>query len=302
MNTMLKFRVLFSCRLSIFVGVEAGMGIKNLSVSWQMHITHQKCWVRKMMMQSTYLMQCCAERLYKYTPALQELSKRVDGDKCKDLIYLVDKRINCCYLPKARTGCRGSCFCCSMLGEDFLEEVGPGEFWLMKGEDCAKTCHREVQAWEMEEVIILPSLGCLATETHTKWWQLVEATFYLHPWTILINPQRTQKQTHYMHLSLSHLIFLPFPIRVTHGRQLLSPSALGSKPRRRIKMHKEEKTIKSKSQSPIIHLMVRLSQWFHVSARGQLRSHVIPRSDASSAALQTLANVKVPSVNPGVEE
>lgn len=36
----------------------------------------------------------------------------------------------------------------------------------MKGEECAKTCHREVQAWR-EEAIILPSLGCLVTERHT---------------------------------------------------------------------------------------------------------------------------------------
>lgn len=208
------------------------MGIKNLSVSWQMHITHQECWVRKMMMQSTYLMQCCVERLYKYTPALWELSKRVDGDKCKDLIYLVDKRINCCYLPQARTGGWGSCCCCSMLGEDFLEEAGPGELWLMKGEECAKTCHREVQAWEGGDHYPTFSRVPCYRETHTEWWQLVEATFSLHPWTILIKPQRTQKQTHHVHLSLSlsHLVFLPFPVRVTHGRQLLSASALGSKP------------------------------------------------------------------------
>lgn len=62
-------------------------------------------------------------------------------------------------------------------------------------------------------------------------------------------------------------------------------------------MQKEEKTIKSKSQNLILHLVVRLSQWLHASAWGQLRSHVIPRRDSSSTALQTWAGVKVPSVN-----
>lgn len=60
------------------------------------------------MMQPTYLMARYTGRVHKYTPPLRELAKSVDGDKCRDLIYLVDKRINCCNLPQTPMGVGGA--------------------------------------------------------------------------------------------------------------------------------------------------------------------------------------------------
>lgn len=81
------------------------MGIRNQSVSLQLYRIHQECWGKKNE-DATHLSNGV---LYRETPRIHsflwELSKSVDGDKYhNDLIYLVDKRINCCYLPQTQTG------------------------------------------------------------------------------------------------------------------------------------------------------------------------------------------------------
>lgn len=81
------------------------MGIRDQSVSLQLYRIHQECWGKKNE-DATHLSNGV---LYRETPRIHsflwELSKSVDGDKYhNDLIYLVDKRINCCYLPQTQTG------------------------------------------------------------------------------------------------------------------------------------------------------------------------------------------------------
>lgn len=130
--------------------------------------------MRKRMIQSTYLMGCCyvlcRESSWIYSP-LWELSENVDGDKYYNyLIYLVDKRINCCYLPQTQMGrVGGECNCSYMLrGKASWKRQGLGNNVTDEGgRMCQVQGPREFQAWGGEEAITLPALMCPFTETHT---------------------------------------------------------------------------------------------------------------------------------------
>lgn len=74
--------------------------------------------------------------------SFSELSKSVDGDKYhNDLIYLVDKRINCCYLPQTQTGVGElALLWLFVLGEGLSwKRQGLGKTGTDKQEECAKS-------------------------------------------------------------------------------------------------------------------------------------------------------------------
>lgn len=134
MNTILKEQpFLFSCGISFLWVCRGGLGIRNQSVSLQTYIIHQECWGEK----GDDAIHLSNGVLYRESLrtfcTLWDLSESLHGDKYHNyLIYLVDKRINCCYLRPTQAGCHCSS---SMLGEGFLKEAGPREWcdgWMGK--------------------------------------------------------------------------------------------------------------------------------------------------------------------------
>lgn len=145
---------------------------------------------------------------------LWELSKSVDGDKHhNDLIYLVDKRINCCYLPQTQAGVGGRAlprrFFCAGGG---LPGRGKalGKLGLINGRSVPSRGSEGVQACGggCNPGIILPALMCPVTGTHTQPWQPVEATSSVpaNHFNPIVENSETETQ---VHLSLD-FIFLPF--------------------------------------------------------------------------------------------
>ena len=154
---------------------------------------------------------------------LWELSKSVDGDKYhNDLIYLVDKRINCCYLPQTQAGVGGR----ALLRSFFCAGGGLpgrgralGKLGLINGRSVPSPGSEGVQACGggCYPGIILPALMCPLqgpTLSHDSWWR----QHLLCLQTTLIKSWRTQKQKH-MRISLwmSLPFYLsPLPVSGTH--------------------------------------------------------------------------------------
>lgn len=142
------------------------MGIRNQSVPLPMSIIHREGWGKKND-GAIHLSNGAPYRNFTHTPSLWELSKSVDGDKCKDLIYLVDKRINCCYLPQAQTGGRGGLLLLFYAGGRLPGRGrAPGTLTDERGRACQDPVIGNSKP-ERAEAIILPSLMCPVTGRHT---------------------------------------------------------------------------------------------------------------------------------------
>lgn len=136
----------------------------------------------------------------------------------------------------------------------------------MKGEERAKTRQREFQAWAGGGHYPASSNVPCYRETHLA--MTAGRGDIFSPSTSHFN-QTTENSETNMHLPFSlsvsrplrpsHLVSLPFPVRVTHGRQLLSASDLRERANgREIKMQKENNN-EIKVPGPSAHLLVRLS-------------------------------------------
>ena len=150
------------------------MGIRNQSVSLQLYRIHQECWGKKNE-DATHLSNGV---LYRETPRIHpflwELSKSVDGDKYhNDLIYLVDKRINCCYLAQTQTGVGEQ----ALLWIFFWARGGPpgrgralGKLGLINGRSVPSPGSEGVQACggSLYPGILLLALMCRGRHLATK--------------------------------------------------------------------------------------------------------------------------------------
>lgn len=172
MNIMLKEEPFCQLRLSFLWEYRGGWAS-------EIRVYHCKCTEsirraggKKNEDAATYLMECCTESPWIH-PFLWELSKSVDGDKCLQwpTIYLVDKRINCCYLPQTQTGLGAELlwlFFCA--GGGFLEEAGPlGKLGLINGRSVPSPGSEGVRpAGRLLSGITLSALMCPVTGTHTQ--------------------------------------------------------------------------------------------------------------------------------------